>query len=48
MGDNYGLDLRRTSIKEVDTLAIAAEVNERMSEIKMAQDKRIQLKREIR
>ena len=27
MGDNYGLDLRRTSIKEVDTIEVAAPYN---------------------
>lgn len=46
MGDNYGLDLRRTSIKEVDTLEMAAEVNARMRVVKDAQDRRIQLIRE--
>lgn len=48
MGDNYGLDLRRTSIKEISTLAMAAEVDKSMAKIKVAQDKRIQLNRENR
>ena len=46
MDDNYGLDLRKNSIKEVDTLEIAAECNEKMAKVKAAQDKRIQLIRE--
>lgn len=46
MGDNYGLDLRKNSIKEVDTLEMAAEVNSRMRQVKDAQDRRIQLVRE--
>tara|TARA_R110000824_G_scaffold112851_3_gene262281 strand:+ start:8454 stop:8771 length:318 start_codon:yes stop_codon:yes gene_type:complete len=33
MGDNYGLDFRSNSIKEVDTLEIAADCNEKMSKL---------------
>lgn len=45
MGDSYGLDFRTSSIKEVDTLAIAAECNERMASVMSAEDKRVQLLR---
>ena len=45
MGDNYGLDFRRNSIKEVSTLEMAAETNKSMAKIKEATDKRIQLNR---
>ena len=45
MGDNYGLDFRPTSIKEVDTLAMAAENDSRMSSILDATGRRIPMVR---
>ena len=45
MGDNYGLDLRSNSIKEVDTLEIAAECSEKMSKLLARRDNRIKLER---
>lgn len=45
MGDNYGLDLRSNSIKEVDTLEIAAECSEKMSKLLEMRNSRIKLER---
>ena len=45
MGDNYGLDLRSNSIKEVDTLEIAAECSEKMAKLLEVRNSRIKLER---
>mgnify|MGYP005827017163 CR=1 FL=1 len=45
MGDNYGLDLRSNSIKEVDTLEIAAQCNEKMSKLLDRRNRGIKLER---
>jgi len=45
MGDNYGLDLRPNSIKEVDTLEIAAECNKKMSRLLEIRNSRVKLER---
>ena len=47
MGDNYGLDFKRNSIREVDTLEMAAETNKSMAKVKEATDRRIQLNRRV-
>ena len=46
MGDNYGLDLRSNNIKEVDTLEIASECNDKIKAILDSRNKRIQLTKE--
>ena len=45
MGDNYGLDLRSNSIKEVDTLEVAAKNNKKMSKLLDARNTRVKLER---
>ena len=45
MGDNYGLDLRSNSIKEVDTLEVAAECNEKMAVLLDRRNRSIKLER---
>jgi|TARA_R110000823_G_C15913269_1_gene497954 hypothetical protein len=43
MGDNYGLDLRGHSIKEVDTLEVAASVSKKVSQYREAIGSRFQV-----
>ena len=45
MGDNYGLDLRSNSIKEVNTLVIGAEVNPKTKALLDATLRRTKLER---
>ena len=45
MGDNYGLDLRSNSIKEIDTLAIAAEFNPKIKVLQDAKIRRTKIER---
>lgn len=43
MGDNYGLDLRGHSIKEVDTLEVAASVSKKVAQYREAIGSRFQV-----
>lgn len=47
MGDNYGLDMRQTSIKEIDTLETAAECDAKLAKALASQKNRIQLERNL-
>ena len=46
MGDNYGLDLRSNSIKEIDTLEIAADCSKKMARAYDRRNQRIKMVRE--
>jgi len=43
MGDNYGLDLRGHSIKEVDTLEVAASIDKKTAAYRDAINNRLQV-----
>ena len=47
MGDNYSLDMRQTSIKEIDTLETAAECNDKLAKALASRKNRIQLERNL-
>lgn len=47
MGDNIGLDTRDSGIKEVDTVEIAAQTNQKMSTILDARGRRMKMERDL-